>query len=140
MDQYLEFASSHLWLVAAFVAVATALAWNLISHGRDKQTIGPQAATRLINREQAVVVDVRPINDFKTGHIIHAHNIPSGSLQDQLKALHKYRGKPMIVVCRSGITSATACKTLRKAGFDPVYNLQGGMQAWETANLPVRKT
>ncbi|MEM6405907.1 MAG: rhodanese-like domain-containing protein [Pseudomonadota bacterium] len=140
MEQYLEFASNHLWLVAAFVAVSAALAWNLISHGRDKQTIGPQEATRLINREQAVVVDVRPVNDFKTGHIINAHNIPSNGLKDQLKVLQKYRNKPIIAVCRSGMTSATACKTLRKEGFSQVYNLQGGMQAWETANLPIRKT
>ncbi len=139
MEQYLEFASNHLWLVAAFGAVAAALAWNLISHGRDKQTIGPQEATRLINREQATIVDVRPVNDFKAGHIIHAHNIPSGSLKEQLKVLQKYRNKPVIAVCRSGMTSATACKTLRKEGFNQVYNLQGGMQAWETANLPVRK-
>ncbi|MEL6721787.1 MAG: rhodanese-like domain-containing protein [Pseudomonadota bacterium] len=140
MEQYLEFASNHLWLVAAFVAVSAALAWNLISHGRDKQTIGPQEATRLINREQAVVVDVRPVNDFKTGYIINAHNIPSNGLKDQLKVLQKYRNKPIIAVCRSGMTSATACKTLRKEGFSQVYNLQGGMQAWETANLPIRKT
>ncbi|MEL6711146.1 MAG: rhodanese-like domain-containing protein, partial [Pseudomonadota bacterium] len=111
MEQYLEFASNHLWLVAAFVAVSAALAWNLISHGRDKQTIGPQEATRLINREQAVVVDVRPVNDFKTGYIINAHNIPSNGLKDQLKVLQKYRNKPIIAVCRSGMTSATACKT-----------------------------
>ncbi|MEL6750210.1 MAG: rhodanese-like domain-containing protein, partial [Pseudomonadota bacterium] len=123
-----------------FVAVSAALAWNLISHGRDKQTIGPQEATRLINREQAVVVDVRPVNDFKTGYIINAHNIPSNGLKDQLKVLQKYRNKPIIAVCRSGMTSATACKTLRKEGFSQVYNLQGGMQAWETANLPIRKT
>ena len=140
MEQYLEFASNHIWLVAAFVAVSAALAWNLISHGRDKQTIGPQEATRLINREQAVVVDVRPVNDFKTGYIINAHNIPSNGLKDQLKVLQKYRNKPIIAVCRSGMTSATACKTLRKEGFSQVYNLQGGMQAWETANLPIRKT
>ena len=140
MEQYLEFASNHLWLVAAFVAVSAALAWNLISHGRDKQTIGPQEATRLINREQAVVVDVRPVNDFKTGYIINAHNIPSNGLKDQLKVLQKYRNNPIIAVCRSGMTSATACKTLRKEGFSQVYNLQGGMQAWETANLPIRKT
>ncbi len=140
MEQYLEFASNHIWLVAAFVAVAAALAWNLISQRGDKQTIGPQEATRLINREQAVVVDVRPVNDFNNGHIIHAHNIPSGSLKDQLKILQKYRNKPIIAVCLSGMTSATACKTLRKEGFNQVYNLQGGMQAWENANLPTRKT
>ena len=139
MEQYLEFATNNIWLVAAFVVVAAALAWNLVSQSQDKSVVSPQKATTLINRSQAVVVDVRPIADFANGHIVNAHNIPSNGLKDQLKKLTKYQQKPVIMACRSGMTSATACSTLRKAGFTDVYNLKGGMQAWEEANLPVKR-
>jgi len=139
MEQYIEFAANHMWLVSAFVVVAAALVWNLLSQARDTSTVSPQEATHLMNRSQAVVVDVRPMADFQAGHVVNAQNLPLNSLQDQLKKLSKYQKKPVIAVCRSGMSSAGACSTLRKAGFTQVYNLKGGMQAWEAANLPVKR-
>jgi rhodanese-related sulfurtransferase len=140
MEQYLEFATNNIWLVAAFMVVAAALAWNLITQAQDKSVVSPQEATTLINRSQAVVLDVRPMTDFNSGHIVNALNIPSNGLKDQLKKLAKYQQKPVIVACRSGVTSAGVCSTLRKAGYTEVYNLKGGMQAWEGANLPIKRS
>jgi rhodanese-related sulfurtransferase len=79
------------------------------------------------------------MKEYSDGHIINAENIPLNSLNNQLQKLEKYKQHPIIAVCRSGSRSAAACNTLRKAGFEQVYNLRGGMLAWENAGQPVRR-
>ncbi len=138
MQQFFEFVSNHLVLFGALILVSVLLVQNLLS-GLDKSSITPQQATEMINREDAVVVDVRPMNDFAAGHILHAINIPMNGFAKQTGQLEKYRDRPIIVACRSGAQSAAACKQLRKAGFDKVYNLRGGIMAWQSANLPVSR-
>lgn len=139
MEQLFEFAGNHLILVSALVAVLFLLAQNLLSDMGGKGSVTPQQATGLINRKDAIVVDVRPIADFSKSHIINAINIPANSLKNQLTQLEKHKGVPVIVACRSGAQSAAACKILANNGFEEVYNLKGGILAWESANLPVRR-
>ncbi|MES9869167.1 MAG: rhodanese-like domain-containing protein [Sedimenticola sp.] len=138
MQQLIEFAGNHLFLVLALFVVLALLIQNLLASS-GKFSVQPAGATDLINREDAVVVDVRPMNDFSKGHIINAINIPSNSLKNQLGQLEKDKDKPIIMACRSGAQSSAACKVLRKEGFEKVYNLHGGMLAWESANLPVSR-
>jgi len=139
MEQYFEFATNHIWLVTAFLAVLAALAWNIINGEGSKDAVDPIGATALINHEDAVVLDVRSMNEFKGGHILNAENIPLNSLSNSVKSLEKHKSKPIIAVCRSGSRSSSACSTLRKAGFENVHNLRGGMLAWESASLPVKR-
>lgn len=140
MEQYLEFASNHAILVGAFTAVLVALIWNLISNPGGKFNISPTEATQKINHDNAVVLDVRSMAEFKKdGHIVNSENIPLNSLQKDLKALEKYKNTPIIAVCKSGSRSGSACSQLRKAGFEQVFNLAGGIMAWESANLPVKR-
>jgi rhodanese-related sulfurtransferase len=139
MEQVLEFAGNHPLLVGAFVAVLTALMWNLIADPGGKNAVDPVGATALINHENAVVLDVRSIAEFKDGHIVNSINIPLNGLGNNLKQLEKHRDKPIIAVCRSGSRSASACRTLRKQGFEQVKNLRGGIMAWESASLPVNR-
>lgn len=136
MDQYIEFIGNHIFLFVALLVVIILLVQNLLADG-GKYNIPPGEATGMINRDDAVVVDVRPMNDFSTGHIINAINIPANTLQKQISRLEKEKEKPIIIACRSGSQSAAACKTLRKSGFEKVYNLRGGMMAWQSANLPI---
>ncbi|MCG8426040.1 MAG: rhodanese-like domain-containing protein [Chromatiales bacterium] len=138
MEQLIEFAGNHLMLVAALFIVIGLLVQNFIASS-DKSAVSPQKATEMINREEAVVVDVRPMNDFTEGHIINALNIPANALKNQIKTLEKYKDKPIIMACRSGAQSSMACKQLRKEGFEKVFNLQGGMLAWQNANLPISR-
>jgi len=138
MQQLFEFASNHLYLFGALILVLVLLGQNLLS-GMDRSAIPPGRATELINREDAIVVDVRPMNDFSDGHVLHSINIPMNSFKNQLGQLEKHKKKPIIVACRSGAQSAAACKQLRKAGFENVYNLRGGIMAWQSANLPVSR-
>jgi rhodanese-related sulfurtransferase len=139
MAQLIEFAGNHLALVAALVAVIALLIQNLVTSGAGKDAVDPVGATDLINHQDAVVVDVRPAADFRTGHIINAINIPLGVFSEQISRIEKHKGRPVLVSCRSGAQSSGACRQLRKHGFEKVYNLHGGMLAWQNANLPVSR-
>ncbi len=137
MDQLLEFTVNHWMLVLALVAILGVLAQNLVMGS--KGGVEPQEATAMINRQDGLVVDVRPMADFSQGHIISAINIPINGFKNQIDQLNKHKGKPIIISCRSGAQSVQACRQLKNAGFEEVYNLKGGMLAWQSANLPITK-
>jgi rhodanese-related sulfurtransferase len=140
MEQIIEFAGNHLFLVGAFVVVLTLVvkAEYEYQSGRASQ-LDPTAATRLMNNDEAIVLDVRESADFDGGHIRNAKNIPMSSLKSQLDSLEKDKDKPILMYCRSGNLSGKACRLLKKAGFSNVHNLAGGMQGWQDANLPITK-
>jgi len=139
MEQLIEFAGNHLALVAALAVILFLLAQNILADVGGKGAISPQQATELINRKDAIVLDVRPIGDFSKAHIINAINIPLNSLKNQLNQLEKHKDTPVVVSCRSGAQASGACKILNASGFDEVYNLKGGIMAWESASLPVSR-
>lgn len=138
MQQLMEFTGNHAMLVSLFVLVSAMLMWNLLGGNLSGiEELGPFQATQLINHEEAVVVDVREDNEFAGGHIINSLHIPMSGLKDKLKRLEKYREHPIILSCRSGSRSLQAASTLKKQGFQRVYNLKGGVLAWQNANLPL---
>jgi rhodanese-related sulfurtransferase len=128
------------WMLLALVAISGAmLVWSFIG---GKVSGVEQAdtlkATRLYN-DDALILDVREDKEYAAGHIPRAKHIPLGQLPKRIGELDKYKSKPILVTCRSGNRSAHACRILRKAGFETVYNQAGGIMAWERANLPVTK-
>jgi rhodanese-related sulfurtransferase len=135
--QLIEFLGNHWILFLALGVILGLLTYNLLVGS--KGSVDPLGATTLINQKDAAVVDVRPTADFAKGHIINAVNIPMNGLKNQTAALNKFKDKPVIVTCRSGSQSQAACHFLRKAGFPEVYNLRGGVLAWESANLPLTR-
>lgn len=139
MDQIVEFTGNHSLLVYAFIAAAGLLLWNLITDPAGKHAVVPATATTMINHEDAVVIDVSSMDEYKGGHIINAINIPLNGFKNQLNLVNKYKERPIIVSCRSGSRSNAACKTLREAGFERVYNLRGGMLAWQNDSLPIKR-
>lgn len=139
MELLLEFAGNHSLLVIAFIGVLAALMWNLAADPGGKNAVDPLAATAMINHEDAVILDVRSMDEFKKGHIVNAVNIPLNGLGNNLKQIEKHRDKPIVTVCRSGSRSGSAGGILRKNGFENVKNLRGGMLAWENASLPVKR-
>lgn len=96
-------------------------------------------AVALINRQHALVLDVRTEAEFTGGHILDARHIPLDKLAERLRELDKYKDKPILVNCQRGARSAKACEIMRKAEFKQVHNLQGGIEAWLQAKLPVMK-
>jgi rhodanese-related sulfurtransferase len=140
MPQILEFVTNH-WDL--FLALAIIL-FMLFSGGlggrlRGFKQLSAQEAVLLLNHNDAVMLDVREDSEFKDGHIIDALHIPLGKLPERMNELEKYREKSIIVSCRSGHRSSSACARLRKNGFATVYNLKGGVMAWQSAGLPLQK-
>jgi rhodanese-related sulfurtransferase len=97
------------------------------------------AALQLVNHKNALVLDVRDDGEYKLGHILNSTQIPLGKLSERAGELEKYKEQPIVVVCRSGNRSSSACIALGKRGFTQVYNLSGGITAWQKSNLPLRK-
>ncbi|MBI1284624.1 MAG: rhodanese-like domain-containing protein [Thiobacillus sp.] len=128
------------WMMAALAVVSGAmLIWSFIgSKLSGVEQADTLKATRLYN-DDALILDVREDKEFASGHIPKARHIPLGKLAGRIQELEKYKGKPILVTCRSGQRSARACGMLKKAGFETVYNQEGGIIAWERANLPVTK-
>jgi len=138
MQQLAEFAGNHTLLVTALAGVGALLLWNLFSGLiTGVENMSPMAATQRVNHQDALILDVREDSEYAEGHILNAVHIPLGSLGGKIGQLEKYREHPIIVGCRSGNRSAHACRLLKRNGFTQVYNLQGGMLAWQNANLPV---
>ena len=135
--QLIEFVTNHWPLFLALVGVLALLTYNLAVG--EKGSVDPAAATDLINHKDAVVIDVRPAADYAKGHIINAQNIPMNGFKNQIAALQKHKDGPVVITCRSGSQSSMACGLLRKAGFAEVYNLRGGVLAWQNANLPLTR-
>lgn len=137
MDRLMEFAGNHTLLVFALV---TSFLLVVFTELRRKATgmlaVGPTDAVKLINND-AVVIDMRSAESFSRGHIVGARNVPMDELDGHLEKLSRFKSQPVVAVCDAGITSSKAVNRLRGAGFESVYNLKGGMNAWGQAGLPV---
>ena len=94
-------------------------------------------ATLKLNREDAVVIDVRETHEWDRGHIAGARHISLGQIDKRMHEIEKFKNRPLIVVCASGNRSSSACGALKRAGFEQVFNLSGGIGAWSAAGLPV---
>ena len=116
------------------------LLWSFLGNRlRGIKEVEIAAAMQLINHKNALILDVREENEFSGGHILNAKLIPLLKLKDRLGELERYREQPIVVVCRSGNRSATACALLGNRQFGQAYNLAGGMLAWQKAGMPVEK-
>ena len=135
-----EFATKHIWLVAIAVISGGYVILPLITKGASGvREVGPMEAVQLMNRNDAVVLDVREEGEFSGGHIAGSKHFPLTSLEKRSGELKKYLKKPVVVVCASGARSRSACGTLKKLGFENVTTLAGGIGAWQRANLPTVK-
>ena len=135
-----DFILKNIWLVAIFVASGLMLVWPELSRlmGASSE-IGTLEATQLMNQGPTLVLDVRDVNEFAAGHLPRARHIPLAELDKRVEEIGKFKGKTVIVTCQSGIRSGRAAKLLKAAGFTSVYELKGGLAAWQQASLPVEK-
>lgn len=135
-----DFLVNNLALVALFLASGALLVWPEISRAAGgASSLGTLEATRLMNQAGTLVLDVREADEFAAGHLPKARHIPLKDLDSRLAELAKFKDKPVIVTCRTGARSGSACRALKKAGFTNVHNLKGGVPAWQQASLPIEK-
>lgn len=139
-QEFTQFLANNLLLSVLFVGLGVALIANEISQfTRGYKAISPAQLTQLINRESALVVDVSPLNDYEKGHIVGSKHVAMSQFDPESKLLAKVKDQPVALVCRSGITAGGAAKRLVKAGFSKVFLLDGGIAAWQQAELPLAK-
>ena len=137
MNDILDFFINNWQLTGLFVLVLGAYLVFEYMQSSNSDTISPEEAVLLINHEHGVVVDVRTPAEFGTGHILHAINVDSNEADDKFKKLNKYAKKPVILVCAHGKRSAQCLQRMKAQGFERVFSLGGGMQAWKDAGLPL---
>ncbi len=137
MDKFLEFAGNHTLLVLALMISFFVLVFaELRRKAGGLVSVDPVDAVQLINND-AMIIDLRNAESYARGHIVNAKNIPFDEFDAARDKVAKFKNKPIVAVCDSGISSNKAVTSLRKSGFESVYGLKGGMTAWSTAGLPV---
>ena len=140
LDTLLAFAGEHPLLSLAFVGLTLSIVYHEISRlFVGYKSVNPAGLTALVNRENALLVDVSPSADFEKGHIVGAKNVAMSQFDPENKVLAKVKDLPVVLACRSGVNSADAAKRLVKAGFKQVFWLDGGVAAWQQADLPLVK-
>jgi rhodanese-related sulfurtransferase len=140
MEQYTEFVMNHPYLFGALGIILYMLITNLLSTViSGVKQVGPAEVVRMINRENAVVIDVRDKPSFTKGHIVDSVHVSAADVPNRIKELEAYRGRPIIVCCNDGLGSADAARPLVKAGFDKVFRLAGGIGEWRNSNFPLAK-
>jgi rhodanese-related sulfurtransferase len=136
MEQFFEFAGNHLFLVGSFLLLVVLVIVNELRLRGGGVEVDPADAVRLIN-DGAQVFDVRSAEKYAQGHIVGARSVPLGELDGQLETLSRFRDKPVLVCCDMGPTGGKAVAALRKASFERVFNLRGGLAAWQRENFPL---
>ncbi len=135
----MDFIQQNIYLVAIAILSGTMLLVTSLRRPGGGNAVTPAQATLLINREDAVIIDVREPDEYAAGHLPESRNIPAGKLEERVGELEKYKDTPLILVCQSGARSAGSCARLGKLGFAKTHNLAGGVGAWVEAGLPIRK-
>jgi rhodanese-related sulfurtransferase len=135
----MDFAQQNIWLILlTLVSGYMLVGGGLMGRLSGVKQVGPQEAVMLFNND-ALMLDVRENSEYTDGHIPKSKHIPLGQLGKRLSELEKYKDKQIVALCRSGNRSGHACGMLRKAGFENVHNLSGGIMAWEQAGFPKEK-
>jgi len=135
MDLFLQFVAAKWYLFAALFFVAVML---MRHEGRKGGVaVSPSQLSRLVNQQDAVVLDIREHNEFRQGHIAGSINIPYAKINERIAELDKKKDVPVILVCKMGQTAGSVSKTLKEKGFEAVYKLGGGVMEWQGQNMPL---
>jgi len=141
IHQFVDLMTNH-WILSILLGVVLLLL--LVNEVFDRRLgvpkISPESVVQWMNREGAVLLDIRGDAIFSAGHILGAEHVPSSLLEKRMPALIKHKDKPVIVVCNLGQEAAKVGKTLSDQGFTKVMVLNGGIQAWKAQGLPLVKS
>jgi len=134
-----DFVQNNLLLFVVAFASGAMLLWPLVRRSAGGPWVSAGQATHLINREDAIVVDVRDPGEYGAGHALGAKNLPLARIESGAGDVAKKKDATLILYCDSGDRAGKAAAALRKQGYTKVLNLSGGFGAWKQAGLPVEK-
>jgi rhodanese-related sulfurtransferase len=135
----LKFVLDNIFLIAVACVSGVMLVWPLLRRGAGGPSVNTLEATQMINRQDALVLDVREQAEFAQSHILNARGLPLSQIEARVGDIEKFKDKPVIVYCGNGNHSSVAAAALRKLGFSNLFILSGGFMAWQQAGLPVQK-
>ena len=135
----MKFLIDNWMLIGIALASGGLLLWPLISSGMAAGSLSASGAVQLINRDKAVVIDVSEAEEFATGHVGGAKNLPLNQLEGMLPAAVKNKALPLILVCPTGARANRAVAMAKKLGYEQAQCLAGGLKSWKEANLPLEK-
>jgi rhodanese-related sulfurtransferase len=125
-------------LILIAVSSGAMLAWPLI-RGTGGGSLTAQGAVQLINRERAVMIDVRDATEYAAGHATGARNVPLDQLEQKLPGTVKNKSVPVLLMCATGARAQRALATAKKLGYEQAQVVGGGLKSWKEANLPIEK-
>lgn len=139
MQELSTFISNHPALSLAFAIIfVLVVVIEFIRAKRNTFNLSPADVTQKINRDNAIVIDIRPKDAYRKGHIINAESMTSAEIATNSKKIEKLKAKTVIIVCPSGIESQKIAARLLKQGYN-AYSLSGGIRAWIEAQMPLVK-
>lgn len=121
------------------VCTMLALLVSQVALGATIEGVSPSQAAQMQQSNEAVILDVREMDEWNAGHIAGAIHIPLGEMQGRMSEIARYKNSSVITQCRSGTRSEKAAQALKQAGFSSVYNLEGGINAWQKADLAIEQ-
>ena len=137
---YTIFLQDNIFLVGVLMAlVAVIISTEIRRLLKKYRDVTPAEAVQLINRDDAVLLDVRESSELTAGQIRNARHLSASVLPQRVGELDKIKDKPIIAFCANGMKAQKICQLLCKSGFPQVYFLKGGVAAWQQANLPLTK-
>ena len=135
-----EFVKENAIFIGLAIGSGIALLWPLLNRGASGvANVSATEAVMLMSRGKPLILDVRDATEFATGHIQGAKNIPLAELATRIKEIEKFKDKPVLVHCQRGMRAKSACSILRAQQFSQLNNLQGGLDTWVEAKLPLIK-
>ena len=136
--QFLQKGYNPLLALTALVAGGMLL-WPLVRRTAGGPWVNTARAIELINREDALLLDVRDAGEYGAGHLLGAKHLPLARIDEGASELAKKKERPLIVYCDGSERSGKAAAALKRQGFTRVAALTGGLDAWRQAGLPVEK-
>jgi len=139
MNDFMSFVIRHWELWLAFVLILGYWLFYEFQEHRSGRGLSPQQVVNLINRENAVILDIRDTEAFRRGHIIGALSFPEKNLLNEFKKLKRHQQKPVILVDAQGVMTNKYMKKFLQEGFQKIHYLKNGLQAWQQASMPLHK-
>lgn len=135
-----EFVHDNWIVIVVMLASGGMLLWQTFARGAGaRNEIGTVEATRLINRNDAFLLDLRETSEYEGERLPNALQLPLSQLEGRAKELTRYVKRPVIAYGGRANRARLATRALEKLGFGEIFVLKGGLRAWKDAGLPVER-
>tara|TARA_Y100000815_G_C13237271_1_gene460458 strand:+ start:546 stop:959 length:414 start_codon:yes stop_codon:yes gene_type:complete len=131
LEQKIEFKMSKLIILLVTIFLGSNLYANELWSVTELKTKIDQSS------EPLVLLDVRTVEEFESGHIRNSINIPHEILLSNIDLVSEYNDEPLVVYCRSGKRASLVIEALKKHGFTNVVDIEGDILAWSQSNYPL---